>query len=88
MRHATALLSHVCAVASLKIRFASCGTSGKLTLWTRYVYVMHNLLNVLVQIANKMGFKKNTNLRMLCAVDMVAGEEHKWLQVERKFVRK
>jgi hypothetical protein len=37
MRHATALLYHVCAVASRNIRFASCGTSGKLTLWTRYV---------------------------------------------------
>jgi hypothetical protein len=35
MRHATALLYHVCAVASRNIRFASCGTSGKLTLWTR-----------------------------------------------------
>jgi hypothetical protein len=38
MRHATALLYHVCAVASRNIRLASCGTSGKLTLWTRYVY--------------------------------------------------
>jgi hypothetical protein len=38
MRHATSLLYHVCAVASRNIRFASCGTSGKLTLWTRYVY--------------------------------------------------
>jgi hypothetical protein len=37
MRHATALLYHVCAVASRNIRFVSCGTSGKLTLWTRYV---------------------------------------------------
>jgi hypothetical protein len=37
MRHATALLYHVCAVASRDIRFASCGTSGKLTLWTRYL---------------------------------------------------
>jgi hypothetical protein len=37
MRHATALLYHVCAVASLNIRFASYGTSGKLTLWTRNV---------------------------------------------------
>jgi hypothetical protein len=37
MRHATSLLYHVCAVASRNIRFASCGTSGKLTLWTRYV---------------------------------------------------
>jgi hypothetical protein len=37
MRHATALLYHVCAVASRNIRFANCGTSGKLTLWTRYV---------------------------------------------------
>jgi hypothetical protein len=37
MRHATALLYHVCAVASRNIRFASCGMSGKLTLWTRYV---------------------------------------------------
>jgi hypothetical protein len=35
--NATALLYHVCAVASRNIRFASCGTSGKLTLWTRYV---------------------------------------------------
>jgi hypothetical protein len=34
MRHATTLLYHVCAVASRNIRFASCGTSGKLTLWT------------------------------------------------------
>jgi hypothetical protein len=40
MRHATALLYHVCAVASRKIRSASCGTSGKLTLWTRYVSSM------------------------------------------------
>jgi hypothetical protein len=39
MRHATALLYHVCAVASRNITFASCGTSGKLTLWTRY-YVL------------------------------------------------
>jgi hypothetical protein len=39
MRHATALLYHVCAVASRNIRFASCGTSGKLALWTRYVYL-------------------------------------------------
>jgi hypothetical protein len=38
VRHATALLYHVCAVASRNIRFASCGTSGKLTLWTRYVH--------------------------------------------------
>jgi hypothetical protein len=30
MRHATALLYHVCAVASRNIRFASCGTSGTL----------------------------------------------------------
>jgi hypothetical protein len=37
MRHATALLYHSSAVASRNIRFASCGTSGKLTLWTRYV---------------------------------------------------
>jgi hypothetical protein len=43
MRHATALLYQVCAVASRNIRFASCGTSGKLTLWTRYVcYVEEN----------------------------------------------
>jgi hypothetical protein len=35
MRHATSLLYHLCAVASRNIRFASCGTSGKLTLWTR-----------------------------------------------------
>jgi hypothetical protein len=33
MRHATSLLYHIWAVAS-RIRFASCGTSGKLTLWT------------------------------------------------------
>jgi hypothetical protein len=39
MRHATALLYHVCAVASRNVRFASCGTSGNLTLWTRYVYI-------------------------------------------------
>jgi hypothetical protein len=32
------LLYHVCAVASRNIRFASCGTSGKLTLWTCYVF--------------------------------------------------
>jgi hypothetical protein len=32
MRHATALLYHVYAVASRNIMFASCGTSGKLTL--------------------------------------------------------
>jgi hypothetical protein len=38
MCHATALFYHVCAVASRNIRFASCGTSGKLTLWTRYVH--------------------------------------------------
>jgi hypothetical protein len=44
MRHATALLYHVCAVASRNIRFASCGTSGKLTLWTRYVHYNTNLL--------------------------------------------
>jgi hypothetical protein len=37
MRHATALLYHVCAVASRNIRCASCGTSEKLTLWTRFV---------------------------------------------------
>jgi hypothetical protein len=37
MRHATALLYHVCAVASRNIRFASRVTSGKLILWTRYV---------------------------------------------------
>jgi hypothetical protein len=37
MRLATALLYHVCTVASRNIRFASCGTSGNLTLWTRYV---------------------------------------------------
>jgi hypothetical protein len=37
MRHATALLYHVCAVASRNTRFASCGTSGKLTLRTRYI---------------------------------------------------
>jgi hypothetical protein len=37
MRHATALLYHVCAVALSNIRFASCGTSGKLTLRTPYV---------------------------------------------------
>jgi hypothetical protein len=37
MRHATALLYHVYAVVSRNIRFASCGTSGKLNLWTRYV---------------------------------------------------
>jgi hypothetical protein len=37
MRHATTLLYHVCAVASRNIRFASCGTNGKLTLLTRYV---------------------------------------------------
>jgi hypothetical protein len=46
MRHATALLYHVCAVASRNIRFASCGTSGKLTLWTRYVlhsFVKHSM---------------------------------------------
>jgi hypothetical protein len=41
MRQATALLYHVCAVASRNIRFASCGTSGKLTLWTRYVSWNH-----------------------------------------------
>jgi hypothetical protein len=41
MRHATALLYHVCAVASRNIRFASCGTSEKLTLWTRY---LHNII--------------------------------------------
>jgi hypothetical protein len=34
MRHSTSLLYHVCAVASHNIRFASCGTSGKLTLRT------------------------------------------------------
>jgi hypothetical protein len=44
MRHATALLYHVCAVASRNIRFASCGTSGKLTLWTRYVLDRTNSL--------------------------------------------
>jgi hypothetical protein len=33
------LLYHVCAVASLNIRFARCGTSGKLTLWTCLVFV-------------------------------------------------
>jgi hypothetical protein len=38
MRHATSLLYHVCAVALRNIRFASCGTSGKLTLWTCYVF--------------------------------------------------
>jgi hypothetical protein len=37
MCHASALLYHVCAVASRIIRFASCGTSGKLTLWMHYV---------------------------------------------------
>jgi hypothetical protein len=37
MRHATALLYHECAVALRNIRFASCGTSGKLTLWMHYV---------------------------------------------------
>jgi hypothetical protein len=41
MRHATALLYHVCAVASRNIRFASCGTSGELTVWTRYVHYQH-----------------------------------------------
>jgi hypothetical protein len=40
MRHATALLYHVCAVASRNISFASCGTSGKLSLWTRYIISM------------------------------------------------
>jgi hypothetical protein len=39
MRHATSLLYHVCAVTSRNIRFASCGTSGKLTLWTCLVYL-------------------------------------------------
>jgi hypothetical protein len=43
MRHATALLYHVREVASRNIRFASCGTSGKLTLWTRYVLVLEQL---------------------------------------------
>jgi hypothetical protein len=45
MRHATAFLYHVCAVASRNIRFVSCGTNGKLTLWTRCVYcgVVHDL---------------------------------------------
>jgi hypothetical protein len=38
MHHATSLLYHVCAVASRNIRFASCGTSGKLTLWTCLVH--------------------------------------------------
>jgi hypothetical protein len=38
MRHATSLLYHVCAVASRNIMFASCGSSGKLTLWTCLVY--------------------------------------------------
>jgi hypothetical protein len=38
MRYATSLLYHVCAVASRNIRFASCGTSGKLSLWTCLVY--------------------------------------------------
>jgi hypothetical protein len=45
MRHATLLLYHVCAVASRNIRFASCGTSGKLTLWTRYVRVCQFVLH-------------------------------------------
>jgi hypothetical protein len=45
MRHATALLYHVCAVASRSIRFASCGMSGKLTLWTRYVHHRQNPLD-------------------------------------------
>jgi hypothetical protein len=34
----TSLLYHVSTVASRNIRFASCGTSGKLTLWTRLVH--------------------------------------------------
>jgi hypothetical protein len=38
MRHAMSLFYHVRAVASCNIRFASCGTSGKLTLWTCYIY--------------------------------------------------
>jgi hypothetical protein len=42
MSHATSLLYHVCAVASRNIRFASCETSGKLTLWTRYVLLNKN----------------------------------------------
>jgi hypothetical protein len=44
------LLYHVCAVASRNIRFARCGTSGKLTLWRRYV---------LLQIATKLGLSNN-----------------------------
>jgi hypothetical protein len=38
MRHATSLLYHVCTATSCNVRFASCGTSGKLTLWTCYIY--------------------------------------------------
>jgi hypothetical protein len=34
------LLYHVCAVASRNIRFASCGTGGKLTLWTCLVRII------------------------------------------------
>ena len=37
MRHATSLLYHVQAVASRSKWFNSCGTSGKLTLWTPLV---------------------------------------------------
>jgi hypothetical protein len=45
MRHATSLLYHVCAVTSQNIRFASCGTSGKLTLWTCFVFIFTDHLS-------------------------------------------
>ena len=38
-RHATSLLYHVHAVASRNKWFISCGTSGKLILWTPLVFI-------------------------------------------------
>jgi hypothetical protein len=60
MRHATSLLYHVCTVASRNIRFASCGTSGKLTLWTCLVdsaRIWHSYVWILTE-QNKYSFRE------------------------------
>jgi hypothetical protein len=51
MHHATSLLYHVCAVASRNIKFASCGTSGNLTLWTCLVVVVVVVVVVVMVVA-------------------------------------
>jgi hypothetical protein len=64
MLHATSLLYHVCAVASRNIRFASCGTSGKLTLWTCLVASWYKNYR---SIAN---FRIVTSERITCPGDV------------------